>query len=189
MKFIYKWLAIIGMLSTAYLYVRNTKSVTKDIKTITNKANSLYEKFSDTIEKNKKDIMDDVKDFEKEISRNKEIMKVKETVQDFVNNVPEKVAEAVEKFQLRVEAKKSNPVKKASKKVVKKATKTLATGVGRIDQLHGFISNKSEITIPEIRKHFSSVSERTLRRDMDKLEKMGVVKQVGKTKNSFYRVL
>jgi DNA repair ATPase RecN len=176
MKFIYKWLAIIGFLTSAYLYVKNSKSINKDLKTISKKANGLYEKFSDTIEKNKAEILEEVREFEKEVSKNKEFKKAKAAVEEFVAEAPERVEEVVEKVQKKVAQ-------------VKKASKPLSTGVGRIDQLQSFVSNKSEITIPEIRKHFSSVSERTLRRDMEKLENMGVVKQVGKTKNSFYRVL
>jgi DNA repair ATPase RecN len=176
MKFIYKWLAIIGLLTSAYLYANNSKNIGKDFKTITKKANGLYEKFSDTLEKNKAEILEEVREFEKEVSKNKEFKKAKAAVEEFVSEAPERVTKVVENVQ-----------KKVAK--VQKASKPLTTGVGRLDKLETFLSGKSEITIPEIRKHFSAVSERTLRRDMDKLENMGIVKQVGKTKNSFYKVL
>jgi DeoR/GlpR family transcriptional regulator of sugar metabolism len=41
----------------------------------------------------------------------------------------------------------------------------------------------------ELSSAFPAVTQRTLRRDMDKLESLGVVKQVGKTRDSYYELL
>ncbi len=161
MKFIYKWLAILGFGLSAYLYLKNNKNVSKDLKNLGNKANSLYSKFSDTLEKGKEEILEEVREFEKEIKKDKNFQKAQSAVKEIVKKV-----------------------KPANKK-----TTPLSTGVNRIDKIQKLLSDKSEIAIPDIRKHFAGVSERTLRRDMDKLEKMGVVKQVGKTKNSYYEIL
>lgn len=176
MKFIYKWLAIIGFATSAYLYAKNSKSIKKDLKTVSKKATVLYEKFSDTLEKNKSEIMEEVREFEKEVSKNKEFKKAKAAVEEFVAEAPERVSKAVKTVQKQVAT-------------AQKSSKPLTSGVGRLDKLETFLNGKSEVTIPEISKHFSTVSERTLRRDMDKLEDKGVVKQVGKTKNSYYKVL
>ena len=165
MKFIYKWLAILGFGLSAYLYLKNNKNINKDLQNISKKANSLYSKVSRTLEQNRDGLMDEVKEFEQEILKDKNFQKAKETVREIVKKVAPKTPAPT------------------------KITSNLSTGVNRIDKIQRLISDKTEIAIPEIRKHFAGVSERTLRRDMDKLEKLGVVKQVGKTKNSYYELL
>ncbi len=51
------------------------------------------------------------------------------------------------------------------------------------------VKNQKKVKSSEIRNQFKNINERTLRRDFDKLEKLGIVKQTGKTKDSFYEYL
>jgi len=56
-------------------------------------------------------------------------------------------------------------------------------------EILNYIRNFDKITMLDISHRFKGVSERTLRRDMDKLELTGFVIQFGKTRNSYYVVV
>jgi len=56
-------------------------------------------------------------------------------------------------------------------------------------QILNFIRNFDKVTMLNISNKFTDVSERTLRRDMDKLELTGFVIQFGKTRDSYYVVV
>ena len=51
------------------------------------------------------------------------------------------------------------------------------------------LKSKDVSTVSEINDSFPEVSTRTLRRDLSKLEKLGFIKQLGKTKNTRYKYL
>jgi len=55
-------------------------------------------------------------------------------------------------------------------------------------EILNYIRNFDKFTMLDISNKFKGVSERTLRRDMDKLELIGFVVQVGKTRDSYYIV-
>lgn len=56
-------------------------------------------------------------------------------------------------------------------------------------KLLGYIKANKHLTMSDIRVKFSSVTARTLRRDLDKLEDRGLIEQLGKTRGSSYRYL
>ncbi len=57
----------------------------------------------------------------------------------------------------------------------------------RSSLLLNYIKQKSPVTMNQISDKFPSVTSRTLRRDLDKLEQLGFVTQEGKTRNSYYK--
>lgn len=61
--------------------------------------------------------------------------------------------------------------------------------VSRLDAIETLLRQKKKINIRLLRGIFPDVSERTLRRDMEKLEKRGIVKQKGHTKDTSYSLV
>lgn len=51
------------------------------------------------------------------------------------------------------------------------------------------LEQAGELGMKELSDIFGQVTPRTLRRDLSQLETLGIVKQLGRTKNSFYRLL
>lgn len=99
-------------------------------------------------------------------------------------------------------AKAEKPVKKVVKqaskeiekteKVVKKKVAALESKLGlneRQDKILSILKNKRKLNMMELATEFVDVTSRTLRRDMEKLEKQKIVRQVGKTRDSFYELL
>ena len=84
---------------------------------------------------------------------------------------------------------------KETKKIVKEVNKQkeqlVETFSVRQEDLVGFIKSmqKEAFEIKEIAERFKNVSERTLRRDMQKLENMGMIKKVGSTRDSKYKII
>lgn len=58
----------------------------------------------------------------------------------------------------------------------------------RQKELLDFVRVYDKVSMGEISEKFDYVSQRTLRRDMDKLQSLGVVNQQGKTRDSVYIV-
>ncbi len=56
----------------------------------------------------------------------------------------------------------------------------------RQEKILEILSSKGEITVDELMGEIKGVSERTLRRDMGKLEELGFSKKQGNTKGSKY---
>lgn len=115
--------------------------------------------------------------------------KLKEEVEDLQKKVEE--SEIYETFQREIlPLIDTEPIKK---KLVKKETKKKEVSTNsaqlRQDAILNFLKSNNEATISEITEEFNDVSSRTLRRDMDKLEKLGLVKQFGKTKDSRYKFI
>ena len=98
--------------------------------------------------------------------------------------------------EIREEYKKQEEEKKnLVKKIVKSAFKDRhAANNGQANKylnsrqlkIFDLVKFKNGTDMREINKKFKSVSQRTLRRDLDKLENMGYIKQEGKTRNSMY---
>jgi predicted HTH transcriptional regulator len=59
----------------------------------------------------------------------------------------------------------------------------------RQEKLLKMIKSEGHVSLSEIESSFRDVSNRTLRRDFDKLELLGYVEQLGRTKNSIYKLL
>jgi predicted HTH transcriptional regulator len=86
----------------------------------------------------------------------------------------------------------SNKSKKSSKmaRYPKTRKKGRPSGTGsqteRIKKLVQIINEKESFSLSEIRHRFPSVTQRTLRRDMDKLERDGKVTKKGSTRSTIY---
>lgn len=79
---------------------------------------------------------------------------------------------------------------KKSKKVAPEPSEQLSSFklTPRQEQIYQLISTDGEVSMPTVSSSISDVSPRTLRRDMTKLENLGLVKRVGKTKDSVYKI-
>lgn len=64
--------------------------------------------------------------------------------------------------------------------------KGMGSQTERIKKLLSIISEKKEFALSDIRYRFPSVTERTLRRDLRKLERDGKVKRKGSTRSTIY---
>ncbi len=58
----------------------------------------------------------------------------------------------------------------------------------RQEEIYEMIRSGGELTMSDITDSISAVSTRTLRRDMNKLEKLGLIARSGKTKDSVYKL-
>jgi DNA-binding transcriptional ArsR family regulator len=58
----------------------------------------------------------------------------------------------------------------------------------RQEKIYREIKDNIELKLTDFAEKIKDVSNRTLRRDMTKLEKLGLIEQIGKTKDSFYRL-
>lgn len=89
-----------------------------------------------------------------------------------------------------VKAKKVNVRKpKVKNKPVRVKAKKTNSDVklnGRQSQILELLDNNKKIDTDLLMKNIKGVTVRTFRRDLDKLDKAGLVKKVGKTKGSYY---
>lgn len=58
----------------------------------------------------------------------------------------------------------------------------------RQEDIYQMIKREVELDMKSVIDKVPGVSDRTLRRDMTKLEKLGLIKQVGRTRNSVYKL-
>ncbi len=58
----------------------------------------------------------------------------------------------------------------------------------RQESIYQLIRKEGELDMKSVQDKVAGVSDRTLRRDMTKMEKLGLIKQVGKTRNSVYKL-
>lgn len=58
----------------------------------------------------------------------------------------------------------------------------------RQEKIFEMVNHNGEVTMQLVSDHINDVSERTLRRDMNKLEKLGLIERFGKTKDSVYKL-
>ena len=77
--------------------------------------------------------------------------------------------------------------KPKAKPVVKKATVDFGLS-DRQESIYQLVRREGEIDMKSVLSKVDGVSDRTLRRDMTKMEKLGLIKQVGKTRNSVYKL-
>jgi predicted HTH transcriptional regulator len=86
--------------------------------------------------------------------------------------------------------KKGHIVKKGTQKLVKKTKTALKVTTDNLNkrqkQILALFDREEQITIDMITTVIRNVTRRTIRRDLDHLEKKGYIKQVGKTKGSYY---
>lgn len=84
-------------------------------------------------------------------------------------------------------------IKKLEAKVadVRESASDIADDFGlneRQEQIYQAIKKTKQAGINSFAEQIANVTPRTLRRDLTRLEKLGLVEQVGKTKDSFYRL-
>ncbi len=87
----------------------------------------------------------------------------------------------------KVSVEKSLVIKKSNsnKKPIK--SKTLTSQFNdRQSELLNYLKRNKHANMIEVQDLFENVTQRTLRRDFEKLEKEGVIKQIGTTRNSTY---
>lgn len=77
---------------------------------------------------------------------------------------------------------------KKAKKIVDKEVKEVKKLLSeRQEEIVDFINRVDEMSVSDIVEKFKEVTPRTLRRDLEKLENLGFVRQIGKTKDSRYK--
>lgn len=75
--------------------------------------------------------------------------------------------------------------KKRPSRVSNKLSQAFKLGE-RQNKIYDFVQSRKQTTMQVIAKEVPGVSARTLRRDMNKLVELGLIKRVGKTKDSIY---
>lgn len=81
---------------------------------------------------------------------------------------------------------KSNKMARYPKERKKGRPTGSSSQTDRIKKLVSIINEKKQFNLSEIRYRFPSVTERTLRRDLDKLERDGKVVKQGNTRSTIY---
>ncbi|MFH1546981.1 MAG: DeoR family transcriptional regulator [bacterium] len=81
---------------------------------------------------------------------------------------------------------KSKKMARYPKVRMKGRPKGTGSQTDRIKKLLSVIGEKKEFSLSQIRYRFPSVTERTLRRDLDKLERDGKVIKKGNTRSTIY---
>ncbi len=77
--------------------------------------------------------------------------------------------------------------RKKDEEIFEKEIKVEEVGLTpRQEEIVGILSQKGEITVEELIGVIKGVSERTFRRDMQKLEELGISRKEGNTKGSKY---
>jgi hypothetical protein len=119
---------------------------------------------------------------------------------EVTKEVKNKLADLEDKIQEQVETTKSEVIAEVVKtkkqllkskpvKLVKSIQVNTSKGSPRTNALLGYIKAEKHTTMSNIRGKFPSVTARTLRRDLEKLEEQGYIAQSGKTRNSSYHVI
>jgi methyl-accepting chemotaxis protein len=78
--------------------------------------------------------------------------------------------------------------KKAAEPIIKFTNEAIAGLNERQNELLSIVKEKRKMNMMELANEFKNVTQRTLRRDMEKLEALGKVQQVGRTRDSFYTI-
>jgi len=104
-----------------------------------------------------------------------------------LDNLKEDIEDKTKNITKEVE----NQVKGVSKDLTKQSKEIVKTLSNRIDAMVDFIKTikKEAFEIKDITERFKDVSERTLRRDLIKLVKMGLIVKEGSTRDTKYKVL
>lgn len=102
------------------------------------------------------------------------------------------VEDKVDEARIYVEKQSKESVKPAAKIVAKAKSKAKATVSfdlnERQEAIYQIVKKEAQASMNTFAGKVAGVTTRTLRRDLTKLEKLGLIEQVGKTKDSFYRV-
>ncbi|MEP7103823.1 MAG: DeoR family transcriptional regulator [Candidatus Dojkabacteria bacterium] len=135
---------------------------------------------NDEILKRKKDNKSKAKNDENKKEQTKEVESITKDLQTYLSKVEEPVKEVARKIEKSSIVKKLSPVNKTV------ALKSSLAFNDRQDRIISMIKDKRKLNMGEIASKFPDITSRTLRRDMEKLEKLKVTKQIGKTRDSYY---
>lgn len=130
----------------------------------------------------------------------------REDISNAIENATENIRDAVEervpelsvplrkvekKIRANVKKKVASVEKKIEKKIAKieKSAQKIAGANDRQNNILSIIKDKRKLNMTELAQNFKEVTQRTLRRDMEKLESLGIVKQVGRTRDSHYEIV
>lgn len=117
---------------------------------------------------------------------NKELADVKDEAVAIVKNIEEDVSSDFVKVKKDV-VKKINKVKK---KFPEKEDEAFGSALStRQRSIVNYFDTHSSAKMAEISKNFKNVTPRTLRRDLTKLEQLGVLRQEGKTRDAVYKLV
>ncbi len=94
------------------------------------------------------------------------------------------------KTEVRGEPEKLQKQVKPARVVTPTAPKAQPLNLSpRQEKIYNMIRAEGQMTMPTLTKELPQVSSRTLRRDMLVLEKLGLLVQTGRTKNSVYKLI
>lgn len=80
-------------------------------------------------------------------------------------------------------------VKKYSNSPVRRKKTTSGSLNSRQEDILDFVRSNSNAKMSDVSRLFSRVTPRTLRRDLEKLEQLGFLKQEGKTRDAVYKII
>jgi uncharacterized membrane-anchored protein YhcB (DUF1043 family) len=132
-----------------------------------------------------------------------QVIELKQKVSPILENLRDKLNDLLEKQQKKSESnigdkklvarpvseKKISKSKSINSSSVKSVSKGLEGLNDRQTAIFRFIKSKKKASMSQLTELIPDVSERTLRRDMDYLESKNRVKQVGKTRDSYYQIV
>lgn len=171
--------SVVGILAyIAYYFLNGNSNLAK---LISRRISGFSEEKDDLLDED-----DYLNDSEEEVAAEQESLEENPTVTSQIS-VPENIETEI----MTIEKPAPRPVVRAAAKVKteKKTTKNKFGLNPRQSDLLKFIKNNDSSTMYDISRVFSKVTQRTLRRDLEKLEKTGLVKQDGKTRNSVYKLI
>lgn len=88
--------------------------------------------------------------------------------------------------------RKKKGLQKGGKRLIRKTKVALKKTTGELSlreaRILGLFDREDRITNEMIKSVIKNVSERTIRRDLNSLERKGYIKKVGKTKGSYYEM-
>lgn len=121
-----------------------------------------------------------------------------EDLEDWAGDISEKVQKNVSKVSKQIGRQiqgKVAEVKNQSVKATKNSNLTKNSDRdtnfelnSRQESMYQVVKKLSQATMPDFVNKVAGVTTRTLRRDLTKLQKLGLIEQVGKTKDSFYKL-
>lgn len=158
--------SVLGIFVLIYIYIK------KNLKVFSNLFNECIDSFKDGI------------------LEDKEV----ESIIERVSVVKEEIEKDVDRVGREFKKEVVVPVKRASKiidkGVSKKNVKVSKGGLNsRQEQIFNYIKLNSEVKMSSVSQIFNKVTPRTLRRDFEKLQQLGLVRQEGKTRDAVYKII
>ncbi len=162
--------SVIGIVVLIFVYIK------RNIKIFTDLYNEIeasfrdgkldskeQEKVVDAANVIKDEIQKDVKDIQKDVKEEEVVIPVKKVIKNFSKDISK----------------------------VKRKNAVLSKGGlnSRQEQIFNYIKLNSEVKMSSVSQIFNKVTPRTLRRDFEKLQQLGLVRQEGKTRDAVYKII